>query len=196
MKLLASLSIAASVAAASSPAQQVLKQPAGAAETPQRLLDTFSRAYSHLPDAKSAFDSLTVEAKAAWDEVAKAFPNVQALNNLVPPAKPSRRRPDSHWDAIIRGKDLQSLSIEGEDGRQQRKLDGKLEAYTMRSKKVDPGKLGVDPGVKQYSGYLDDDENDKHLFYCEWSFTISCLGYVTLDVGLLLSHRSHYIHEV
>jgi hypothetical protein len=33
-------------------------------------------------------------------------------------------------------------------------------------KAVDPSKLGVDPGVKQYSGYLDDNENDKHLFYC------------------------------
>ena len=26
---------------------------------------------------------------------------------------------------------------------------------------------GVDK-VKQYSGYLDDDEEDKHLFYCEY----------------------------
>jgi cathepsin A (carboxypeptidase C) len=27
--------------------------------------------------------------------------------------------------------------------------------------------LGVDK-VKQYSGYLDDEEEDKHLFYCEY----------------------------
>merc|ERR1711981_497706 len=32
---------------------------------------------------------------------------------------------------------------------------------------VDPSKLGVDT-VKQYSGYLDDEEEDKHLFY--WFF--------------------------
>jgi cathepsin A (carboxypeptidase C) len=36
----------------------------------------------------------------------------------------------------------------------------------MRVKKVDPAALGVDK-VKQYSGYLDDEEEDKHLFYCE-----------------------------
>jgi L-rhamnose mutarotase len=32
--------------------------------------------------------------------------------------------------------------------------------------------LGIDPGVKQYSGYLDDDENDKHLFYCEFETSV------------------------
>jgi cathepsin A (carboxypeptidase C) len=41
-----------------------------------------------------------------------------------------------------------------------------LEQYNLRGKKVDPSKLGVDT-VKQYSGYLDDEANDKHLFYCK-----------------------------
>lgn len=47
----------------------------------------------------------------------------------------------------------------------ERAIDGKLEAYNLRAKRVDPSKLGVDT-VKQYSGYLDDEKNDKHLFYC------------------------------
>ncbi|KAK6542396.1 hypothetical protein TWF694_006351 [Orbilia ellipsospora] len=40
--------------------------------------------------------------------------------------------------------------------------------YSMRGRVVDPSSTGVDPGVKQYSGYLDDDKNDKHLFF--WFF--------------------------
>jgi cathepsin A (carboxypeptidase C) len=50
-------------------------------------------------------------------------------------------------------------------GEKEREIDGKLDTYDLRVKKVDPSKLGVDT-VKQYSGYLDDDANDKHLFYC------------------------------
>ena len=63
--------------------------------------------------------------------------------------------------------DIQSVWVENENGDKERELDGKLEAFDLRTKKVDPASLGVDPGVKQYSGYLDDNENDKHLFYCE-----------------------------
>ena len=47
-------------------------------------------------------------------------------------------------------------------------IDGKLESYDLRVKAVDPSSLKVDPDVKQYAGYLDDNENDKHLFY--WFF--------------------------
>jgi len=39
-----------------------------------------------------------------------------------------------------------------------------LRTTASEQKKVDPSKLGVDT-VKQYSGYLDDEKNDKHLFY-------------------------------
>ncbi|KAM3547923.1 hypothetical protein MY1884_009385 [Beauveria asiatica] len=39
--------------------------------------------------------------------------------------------------------------------------------YKLRGKTVDPSALGIDT-VKQYAGYLDDDEKDKHLFY--WFF--------------------------
>ncbi|KAM3432850.1 hypothetical protein NHJ13734_006701 [Beauveria thailandica] len=39
--------------------------------------------------------------------------------------------------------------------------------YKLRGKTVDPSALGIDT-VKQYAGYLDDDEKNKHLFY--WFF--------------------------
>jgi cathepsin A (carboxypeptidase C) len=57
--------------------------------------------------------------------------------------------------------------VENANGEKERHIDGKLESYNLRAKKVDPKKLGVD-SVKQYSGYLDDEANDKHLFY--WFF--------------------------
>jgi cathepsin A (carboxypeptidase C) len=61
---------------------------------------------------------------------------------------------------------FRSVWIENANGEKERAIDGKLEAYNLRTKKVDPSKLGVDT-VKQYSGYLDDEQNDKHLFYCK-----------------------------
>ena len=80
----------------------------------------------------------------------------------------SKRRPDSYWNHIVRGSDVQSIWVTGTNGQKEREIDGKLEAYDLRAKKVDPSSLGVDPKVKQYSGYLDDNENNKHLFY--WFF--------------------------
>ena len=80
--------------------------------------------------------------------------------------KAHHRRPDNHWDHILRGADVQSVWVENEKGEKERDVDGRLNAYDLRAKAVDPGVLGVDPKVKQYSGYLDDIENDKHLFYC------------------------------
>lgn len=73
------------------------------------------------------------------------------------------RKPDSHWDHVIKGADVQQG---GQQGGAFRRLDGKLANYNMRAKAVDPSILGVDT-VKQYSGYLDDQEQDKHLFYCK-----------------------------
>lgn len=91
---------------------------------------------------------------------------VEQASHLISRPKPHTRRPDSEWDHIVRGADVQSMWVET-DGVSHRKLDGPLEAYDLRAKAVDPSALGIDK-VKQYSGYLDDNENDKHLFYCEW----------------------------
>ncbi|KYK55290.1 Peptidase S10, serine carboxypeptidase [Drechmeria coniospora] len=76
------------------------------------------------------------------------------------------RRADTLWDHVVRGADLDKRSIGGDSGNFKR-YDGQLAGYNLHARSVDPSSLGVD-SVKQYSGYLDDEENDKHIFY--WFF--------------------------
>lgn len=40
-----------------------------------------------------------------------------------------------------------------------------LANYALRGRALDPSALAVDT-VNQYAGYLDDNEKNKHLFYC------------------------------
>lgn len=118
---------------------------------------------------KKAYGDITDEAKATWEEIALIAPDaVKTIKEQMMPPKPKKhnRKPNKHWDYIVKGSDVQNVQIQGEDG-ESRKISGNLENYNLRAKKVDPSKLGVDK-VKQYSGYLDDDEQDKHLFY--WFF--------------------------
>jgi cathepsin A (carboxypeptidase C) len=110
---------------------------------------------------------LTEEARQIWDEVALMFPDSMKQASFLSMPKKHTKKPDSHWDFHTSGKEIQSVWIMNEDGEQQREIDGSLEAFNLRTKKVDPGSLGVDK-VKQYSGYLDNDEDDRHLFY--WFF--------------------------
>lgn len=123
-------------------------------------------------DYEEAFGAMTNEAKALWDEVALLVPN--AFDALPPLNKPKKhvRRPDSEWDHITSGADVQAMWTKATaDEESRRVVGGDLESYKLRTKAVDPSKLGVDT-VKQYSGYLDDEANDKHLFYCKLrSFT-------------------------
>ncbi|PHH83031.1 hypothetical protein CDD82_3833 [Ophiocordyceps australis] len=114
-----------------------------------------------------AFGEMTAEAKATWQEVSKLAPEAfEAFRKNVKGIKPKKhsRAPNSKWDHIVRGADVdaafgaQSTSSNS---------DGQLSSFNLRVKKVNPAELGVDK-VKQYSGYLDDEENDKHLFY--WFF--------------------------
>lgn len=120
----------------------------------------------HLDYLQDSLQSLTAQARAAWDEVSSKFP--EALKQATSPSRPKghTRRPDSYWDHITKGAELPNLWVQikadspGDDATED------LDEYNLRSKKRDPAVLGVDPGVTQYSGYLDDEENDKHLFYC------------------------------
>ncbi|KAG5994263.1 hypothetical protein E4U54_003151 [Claviceps lovelessii] len=117
-----------------------------------------------------AFGEASAEAKGIWEEVSMLVPDaVDAFKKHVINAKPKEHSPisDSKWDHVVKGADIQSLWVENEKGESHRKVGGKLDNYNLRAKKVDPSKLGVDK-VKQYSGYLDDNEKDKHLFY--WFF--------------------------
>jgi cathepsin A (carboxypeptidase C) len=68
------------------------------------------------------------------------------------------RRPDEAWQHVVKGADVASGRSLGEDSI--------LTNFNLRANKVDPASLGVDT-VKQISGYLDNEEEDKHLFYCQ-----------------------------
>ena len=156
MKLLASALLIGGCYA-SPPMQQVLQAPH----------DTSESWLKPLQNLQDSLKSLTNEARAVWDEVALMYPHAMDQTSFFSLPKKHNRRPDSHWDHITKGADIQSVWVENENGEQEREIDGRLESFNLRTKKVDPASLGVDPGVKQYSGYLDDNENDKHLFYCE-----------------------------
>jgi len=106
--------------------------------------------------------ALPAAARELWSEVEMYLPQKLDQMSILSSPKPHKRRPDNHWDFHVTGEKVQMA----EDG--QKKLSGDLGPYKLRGKKVDPSKIGVDPNVKQYSGYLDDEENDKHLFY--WFF--------------------------
>lgn len=164
MKLLASTLLLGAVSAASP--QQVLgdsfpQQPLQEAVKP--VSDAWAKGLHAFGDKMKG---MTAEAKAIWDDVAMHFPEAMDKATFFSSPKPHTKRPASTWDYTVKGADVQSVWVENSRGEKERDIDGKLDSYNLRAKKVDPSKLGVDT-VKQYSGYLDDEENDKHLFYCK-----------------------------
>lgn len=167
-KLVASALVVGAASAAAARQQQVMK------DTPRHSLKgAIKSAFADLAesDANDYFEKLkAVDANAveAWDAVASEYPEAMSKVELLSRPKAHTRRPDHHWDVILKGADVQKVRTRNDAGEDEPELDGKLDTYTLRARSVDPGKLGIDPGVKQYSGYLDDDEDDKHLFY--WFF--------------------------
>jgi len=137
--------------------QQILKAP-------QQVSEAWSKP---IQDFQNGLKSLTGEARKVWDEVTLMFPEAMDHANLLSLPKSHVRKHDGEWDHIMKGADVQSVWTTNAQGQKEREIEGKLENYSLRTKKVDPSSLGVDK-VKQYSGYLDDDESDKHLFYCEF----------------------------
>lgn len=170
MKVAASALLLGAASAAVAPQQQVLK----AAEQLKELnTDSWSKP---LHNFEESLKSLTGEARRIWDEVALMFPESFDKASFFSSPKPHTKKPDHEWDHVVKGADVQSVWVENAQGEKEREIDGKLENYNLRVKKVDPSSLGVDK-VKQYSGYLDDEEEDKHLFYCEcFRCTISYYG--------------------
>ena len=173
--LVPSLALGATAVAAVQPLQQPLGQfeePLG--QVKQHPLSELLKDKAHeytkdpLEKIKSTLHDLSDEALQAWEEVAKLFPEQMSKLEALSHPKPHTRKVDSHWDHIVRGADIQSVWVENADGQKERDIEGNLEDFSMRIKKVDPSALGIDPDVKQYSGYLDDDKEDKHLFY--WFF--------------------------
>jgi len=165
MKLLASTVLVGAATAAISPQQQVLQNSFQEAARP--VSDAWHKSMGSLGHLTESMEEMTSEAKGVWDDIAMLFPEAMEAATVFSAPKPHSRKPDSTWDYVIKGADIQSVWVENANGEKEREIDGKLEQYNMRAKKVDPSKLAVDT-VKQYSGYLDDEENDKHLFY--WFF--------------------------
>ncbi len=164
MKFISSALLAGTAFGAVHPQQRPL-QATLPKSLPTATKDAFSK---QLHNMKDALKGLTAEAAAIWDEVAMLYPEDMSAASFFSTPKKHNRRPDHHWDHIVRGADVQSVWVEGTDGGKHREIDGKLDAFDLRVKSVDPSALGVDRDVKQYSGYLDDHEEDKHLFY--WFF--------------------------
>ncbi|KAK7182572.1 hypothetical protein DPSP01_012575 [Paraphaeosphaeria sporulosa] len=161
MKVAASALLAGAASAAVAPQQQVFKLP-------EQLKHLNTESWMKpLQNLEESLKSLTGEARRVWDEVALMFPEQFNQASFLSMPKPHTRREDSEWDHIVKGADIQSVWVENAQGDKEREIDGKLENFDLRVKKVDPSVLGVDK-VKQYSGYLDDNEEDKHLFY--WFF--------------------------
>ncbi|TKA70747.1 Carboxypeptidase Y A [Cryomyces minteri] len=169
MKVLASSLLFGAATALIPPQQHVLHAPshdAGTGSSSKHVMGSSSWT-KPLQNLGESLKSLTGEARALWDEMTLMFPEQMSQASFFSAPKPHERRHDSEWDHIMKGADVQSVWVENAKGEKERDVDGRLENYNLRTKKVDPASLGVDK-VKQYSGYLDDDEEDKHLFY--WFF--------------------------
>ena len=158
MRVVALSLLLGAASASVGPAQVVLQGPK---ETAKEWLKPLHQFQEHLK-------SLTEDARQLWDEMALMYPKSFDSASFFSSPKPHTRKHDSEWDHIIKGADVQSVWVENSKGEKEREVDGSLESYNLRTKKVDPSALGVDT-VKQYSGYLDDEENDKHLFYCKFA---------------------------
>ncbi|KAI0194197.1 Alpha/Beta hydrolase protein [Astrocystis sublimbata] len=165
MRVAAQTLLLGATTAAYAQEQIVLSNPVhDAQQTLEHLNDGLRSSFEHVTEV---LGEMPAAAKGLWDEMTLLVPGfVEKANQLIPHPKPHSRIPDNEWDHIVRGADVQSMWIET-DGVKHRKLDGPLAAYDLRAKAVDPSSLGVDK-VKQFSGYLDDNEEDKHLFY--WFF--------------------------
>ena len=176
MKVVPTALLLGTAAASVQPAQQVLNWDSPK-DIPQKVADAASQP---LQDLKEHLKSLKEDAKELFEEVSNLFPD--SLNNIPFYSLPKKhtRRPDSDWDYIIRGSDVQALWVENANGEKEREVDGRLEAFDLRVRSVDPSVLGVDPGVKQFSGYLDNNDEDKHLFFCKSFHPIGVFDVLTL----------------
>ncbi|KAK3379530.1 Alpha/Beta hydrolase protein [Lasiosphaeria ovina] len=168
MRIPAVSTVLLGAASAASFQQQVLSDDiAGVPDTIKTLADAFAETKaSPLESIEDAFRGMSSQAKALWDEIKLLVPEgAFDRSSWLSQPKPHRRRHD--WDHTVKGAEVQKLWVQDADGESHRQVDGRLEDFNLRVKSVDPSKLGID-SVKQFSGYLDDEANDKHLFY--WFF--------------------------
>jgi len=167
MKVTASALFVGAAVASISQQQQPLKAPGALQDVFKAATDKASSWAKPLKGFQNELKHLTEEARSTWDEVAMMFPEAMSSASFFSTPKKHSRKHDSEWDFHTSGKAIEELYTTNSNGDKERELDGSLEAFKLRTKKVDPKSLGVDT-VKQYSGYLDNEEDDKHLFY--WFF--------------------------
>lgn len=99
-------------------------------------------------DRNDVLGSLSDELKTVWDEIPLRFPSEMSQLQFETKSKPHniKKKDASAWDFVVQSQDVES--------------------YQLRVNKIkDPKKLGIDPDVKQFSGYLDVEEDDKHFFF-------------------------------
>ena len=156
------MKVAASALLFGAATASILPQQQTVFKAPKQASEAWTKPLHNLQES---LKSLTGEARQVWDEVALMFPESMSQASFFSLPKPHTRKHESEWDHVLKGSDVQSVWVENAKGEKEREIEGRLEQYSLRTKKVDPSSLGVDK-VKQYSGYLDDDEEDKHLFYC------------------------------
>ncbi|QIW96188.1 hypothetical protein AMS68_001706 [Peltaster fructicola] len=161
-----SAALFAGAALAAVPQKQI---PLQTPESIQELLKSGKESWISKPmqHLQKELENLKGEALDTWNEVTNLFPDAMSAANFLSMPKAHTKKPDGEWDFITEGKAIQGQWKTNEAGQKERKIHGDLENFNMRTKKVDPAVLGVDK-VKQYSGYLDNEEDDKHLFY--WFF--------------------------
>ncbi|KAK9318025.1 Alpha/Beta hydrolase protein [Lipomyces starkeyi] len=92
-----------------------------------------------------SFQQITSETAQVWAEMEREFPDAVDKLTFLSEPKPATQRPATEFDFHVSAKELPG--------------------HALRVKK--PADLGVDT-VKQYSGYLDVEDEDKHFFY--WFF--------------------------
>ena len=157
-------------AALATPFEEEAQQVLGGNYKPVKPIADHFTSSSPLESFEEALKGMTAEAKALLDEIKMLVPdNAFDQATWFSSPKPHTRRPDNAWDHVVKGADVQKIWVQDADGESHREVGGRLENYNLRAKSVDPSKLKVD-SVKQYSGYLDDEANDKHLFYCEFPY--------------------------
>lgn len=100
--------------------------------------------------------ALTLGASAATARQFNYHSDGKPLNKRI------AARPNDFWDHIVRGADVAEAKVSSTSA----ETSSLLANFNLRAKEVDPSSLKVD-AVKQLSGYLDNDEQDKHLFYCK-----------------------------
>jgi cathepsin A (carboxypeptidase C) len=101
MRLLAPTLLISAASTAIAQEQHVLKSNF---KTPKPVADAWSKPLHTLSEVMKG---MTSEAKAIWDEVSMYFPEAMDKASLFSMPKPHVKKPDSIWDYIVKGADVQ-----------------------------------------------------------------------------------------